>query len=248
MSVLREKIALITGGTTGIGLATARLFHAEGARVFVTGQNADTLAAARAMLPADVEILRADARSISDAENVAARIQATTGGLDIAFLNAGVGRFTPFGAVDEAFYDLHMDVNVKGAVFMLKALLPLLRPGASVLVNSSVVGQKGVANFAIAAASKGALSALVRSLALELAERDIRINAISPGLTATPFLGKFGFPEEVRGAAIDKMVAKIPLKRAGDANEVAQAALFLSSAAASFVTGSDLRVDGGWAA
>jgi NAD(P)-dependent dehydrogenase (short-subunit alcohol dehydrogenase family) len=248
MSILREKVALITGGTTGIGLATARLFHAEGARVFVTGQNADTLAAARAELPADVEILRADARSISDSENVAAKIQATTGGLDIAFLNAGVGRFIPFRAVDEDFYDLHMDVNVKGVVFMLKAVLPLLRPGASVLVNSSVVGQRGVANFAIASASKGALSALVRALAVELAERDIRINAISPGPIATPFFGKFGFPENVREAAIGKMVAKIPFKRAGDANEVAQTALFLSSPAASFVTGSDLRVDGGWGA
>ena len=143
MPQLRDKIALITGGTSGIGLATAALFHSEGARVFVTGQYAETIASARAELPPEVAILRADARSLVDAEAVATTIRDTAGSLDVVFLNAGVGRFLPFSEVDEDFYDLHMDVNVKGAVFTLKAVLPLLRPGASVVVNASVVGREG---------------------------------------------------------------------------------------------------------
>jgi NAD(P)-dependent dehydrogenase (short-subunit alcohol dehydrogenase family) len=244
-STLSGKIALVTGGTTGIGLASARLFHAAGARVVVTGNNPETIDRARRELPDDVLVLRADARKIADAELVAQEIARRFGGLDVVFLNAGVARFAPLGGVDEAFYDDLMDVNVKGVVFTLQKVLPLLRPGASVLVNTSVVDQKGMANASIYSATKGAVGALVRALAVELADRGVRVNAVSPGPIATPIYDKLGMPEAALTSFAESMAAKVPLKRFGGADEVAQAALFLASPASSFMTGAELAVDGG---
>lgn len=245
MSTLTGKVALITGGTTGIGLATARVFHEAGARVVVTGANPDTLSQARAVLPDDVLVLRADARSVSDAAEVAKQIEQRFGGLDIVFLNAGVARFMPLEALDEAFYSDLMDVNVKGVVFTLQKVLPLLRKGASVLVNTSIVDQKGMANASIYSASKGAVSALVRALAVELAGRGIRVNAISPGPITTPIYGKLGLPGEALTAFQSDMTSKVPLGRFGEAEEVAKTALFLASTGASYLTGVEIRVDGG---
>jgi NAD(P)-dependent dehydrogenase (short-subunit alcohol dehydrogenase family) len=245
MSLLSGKIALVTGGTTGIGAATAHLFHAEGARVVVTGSNPATLEAARGQLPDDVVILRADARSLADAERVASEIERRFGGLDIVFLNAGIARFAPLDAVDEAFYDDLMDVNVKGVVFGLQKVLRLLRPGASVLINASAVNGKGFANTSVYSATKGAVAALVRSLAVELAPRQIRVNSISPGPIATPIFGKIGMPQAELDAWQAETVAKIPLQRLGEADEVARTALFLASSASSFITGAEIPVDGG---
>jgi NAD(P)-dependent dehydrogenase (short-subunit alcohol dehydrogenase family) len=242
---LAGKVALITGGTTGIGLATARLFHEEGAQVVITGANADRLAAARRDLPDGVLVVRADARSLEDAERLAKEIGTKFGGLDLLFLNAGVARFAPIEAFDEAFYDDIMDVNVKGLVFTLQKVLPLLRPGASVLVNTSVVSGKGVANASVYSASKGALSALVRSLAVELAPRGVRVNAISPGPIATPIYDKLGMGADAVASFQADMTEKVPLRRFGAADEVARTALFLGSAAASYVTGTEISVDGG---
>jgi len=241
------KFALVTGGTTGIGRSTAELLHAAGARVAITGQNPDTLAAASRELPSDVLVLRSDARSLADATELAAELERRFGKLDVVFLNAGIAQLAPFEAVDEAFYEEHMDVNVKGVVFTLQKLLPLLRPGASIIVNTSVADQRAAPGLSIYSASKGAVAALVRALAVELAPRGVRVNSVCPATILTPIQQKFGLPADVAQATAQKYTARIPLGRFGAAAEVARAVLFLASASASYVTGTELVVDGGLA-
>lgn len=189
--------------------------------MIVTGANPDTLREAREQLPADVLVLEADARSRAGAERVASAIRARHGGLDVAFLNAGIAKLMLFENVDEAFYDEHLDVNVKGLVFVLKEPLPSFRPGASVIVNTSVAAHKRVANMSIYSASKGALASLVRALAVELAPRSIRVNAIAPASIATRVQDEFGLPPHVRAAVEREYTTKIPLARFGAASEVA---------------------------
>lgn len=245
MSQLQGKIALVTGGTTGIGLATAKQFHADGAKVIITGQNPATLEAARRELPDDVLILRADVRSIADTERVAAEIQRRFGGLDVAFLNAGIAHFVPLESVEESFFDDTFDINVKGVFFAVQKLAPLLRPGASVLVTTSVVASRGSATSAVYSASKGAVAAMVRALAAELAPRGIRVNAISPGPIDTPIFSKLTLPKEVVDDFTHGMAQKVPLGRFGRSEEVAKVVSFIASPAASFITGSEIPVDGG---
>jgi len=241
----QDKVVLVTGGTTGIGRAAAGLFHARGARVIVTGHNPATLKAARDSLPAGIEVIAADVRSSDAAAQVAAAIQARGGRLDVAVLNAGIARLAPFEAVDAAAYGEHMDVNVKGVVLTLQKVLPLMPAGASVVMTTSIANEKGSPNLSIYAASKGAVLSLVRSLAVELAPRQIRVNAVSPGPTHTDIQEKFGLPPEVRAAVEKDFSAKIPLGRFGKAEEAANVVLFLASPAASFVTGVEIPVDGG---
>ena len=242
------KFALVTGGTTGIGRATAELLHAAGARVAITGQNPVTLAAAARELPNDVLVLRSDARSLADATQLADEIGQRFGKLDVLFLNAGIAKLAPFEAVDEAFYQEHMDVNVKGVVFTLQKLLPLLGRGASVIVNTSVADQRGAPGLSIYSATKGAVAALVRTLAVELAPRGVRVSSVCPATILTPIQGKFGLPPEVAQAVAKKYTERIPLARFGAAAEVARVVLFLASPAASYITGIELVVDGGLAA
>jgi NAD(P)-dependent dehydrogenase (short-subunit alcohol dehydrogenase family) len=239
------KNVLITGGTTGIGRATAELLHGVGARVAITGQNAETLSAARRELPADVLVLKSDTRSLADATLLAGEIERSFGKLDVLFLNAGIAQLAPFEAVTEAFYEEHMDVNVKGVVFTLQKLLPLLAAGASVIVNTSVADQKGTPGLSIYAATKGAVAALVRTLAVELASRGIRVNSVSPATILTPIQGKFGLPPEVAAATAKAYTERIPLGRFGAADEVAKVVRFLASPAASYITGAEIAVDGG---
>ncbi len=242
---LSGKVALITGGTTGIGRATAELLQRAGARVIVTGRNPETLASARRELPEDVLVLEADARSLSDATRLAAEVERRFGRLDILFLNAGIAQLAAFEAVTEAFYDEHMDVNVKGVIFTLQKLLPFLFSGSSVIVNTSVADQRGTSAMSIYSATKGAVAALVRSLAVELAPRGIRVNSVSPATILTPIQAKFGLPPEVAAQTAAHYSARIPLARFGAAEEVARTVLFLASPAASYITGVELPVDGG---
>jgi NAD(P)-dependent dehydrogenase (short-subunit alcohol dehydrogenase family) len=245
MNDVSGKIALVTGGTTGIGRATAELLHQKGARVIVTGQNPDTLAAARRELSPEIVVLQADARSIADAERLASEVKQRFGKLDVLFLNAGIAQLSPFAAVTESFYAEHMDVNVKGVVFTLQKLLPLLGAGASVVVNTSVADQRGTPMLSIYSASKGAVAALVRCLAVELAPRGIRVNSVCPATIVTPIQAKFGLPPEVAAESAKHYTARIPQNRFGSADEVANAVLFLASSAASYITGVELPVDGG---
>ncbi|MEO7035172.1 MAG: SDR family oxidoreductase [Polyangiaceae bacterium] len=239
------KNVVITGGTTGIGRATAELLYQAGATVVITGQNAETLAAARRELPADILVLKADARSLSDAALLAKEVEQRFGSIDVLFLNAGIAKLAPFDAVDEAFYDEHMDVNVKGVIFTLQKLLPLLAHGSSVIVNTSVADQRGTPGLSIYAATKGAVAALVRSLAVELAGRGIRVNSVSPATILTPIQAKFGLPPEVAAASAKAYQARIPMARFGAAEEVARAVKFLASSASSYMTGTEIPVDGG---
>lgn len=238
----------MTGGTTGIGRATAELFLAAGAKVAVTGNNPETVEAARRALPPDVLVLRADARSIADAERVARAVEERWGKLDVLFLNAGTAKLAPFEAVSEELYAEHLDVNVKGVVFTLQKTLRLMTDGASVIVNTSVSSIRGSANLGIYSATKGAVAGLVRTLALELAPKGIRVNSVAPAMAHTDIQRKFGLPAEMLQAVERDFSKKIPLARYGEAAEVAAAVLFLASPAASFITGVELPVDGGLSA
>lgn len=242
---LQDKVALITGGTSGIGLATALRFYEQGARVVVTGQSQTNIDKAKAALPDDVLVLKADARSLADSARVASEIERRFGGLDVVFLNAGVAQFAPIELSEEALFDDIFDVNVKGLFYTLKAVLPLLRQGASIIANTSVVSTKGIANASVYSASKAAVGALVRSLSVELAPKGVRVNSISPGPIETPIYDKLGLPAEAVAGFRQGMTGQVPLRRFGASDEVAQAALFLASTASSYVTGTELPVDGG---
>ena len=245
MARLEGKTALITGGTTGIGLATAKRFLQEGARLAITGRNEETLAAARRVLGDDALILRSDAGKVADQAALAARLRESFGRLDAVFINAGTGTFQPIEAVEAEEFDRQFAINVKGPLFLLKALSPLLASPASVILNASIAGSLGMANAAIYGATKGALLSVMRVAAAEWAERKIRVNAISPGPISTPIYDKLGMPPDVVAAFGERMKQSVPMKRFGDADEVASVAVFLASADSTYITGTEITVDGG---
>jgi NAD(P)-dependent dehydrogenase (short-subunit alcohol dehydrogenase family) len=239
------QVALVTGGTTGIGLATAQVLHKRGYAVMVTGRNADSLAAAQRVLPDDVVVFRADARSVADADAVAAELSRRFGQLDLAFLNAGVTSLVPLEALDEETYDWHFDTNLKGQVFLLQKVLPLLGRGSSVVLTSSTGSDRGNPGMAVYAATKGAQLSLMRTLAVELAPRGIRVNAVSPGPIETPMMTKLGMPADMLDDFKVSFAARIPTGRFGTPEEIGNAVAFLGSAEASYITGANLVVDGG---
>lgn len=244
---LTGKIALITGGTTGIGLATARRFLDAGATVLVTGRNPETLAAARAELGNRAEVLASDAADPAAISALFAHVQQRHGRLDVLFLNAGVALFAPLEQAPVDMFDRMWAVNVRGPWLALQAALPLLQPGASVVVNTSVVGEKGMPGASAYGATKAALRSIVRTAAAELSPRGIRINAVSPGPIETPIYGKLGMPAAAAQDFAAGVLAQVPLGRFGRAEEVASTALFLASAASSFIQGTEIAVDGGMA-
>ncbi len=245
MGRLTGKVALVTGGTTGIGFATARLFAGEGATVIVTGRNEDTVAAARKELAGSAEVIASDARDRSQIRALIERIRAMHGRIDVLFLNAGIAKFAPIADTDDEIIAEQIEVNYFGPFLTLREALPLLGNGASVIVNTTVVAGRGMPNTASYAASKAALAALARVAARELAPRGIRVNAVSPGPIATPIFGKMGLAGPALKGLQEQMAASVPLQRFGSAEEVARTALFLASDDSSYVSGQELGVDGG---
>ena len=246
MNILKDKIALITGGTSGIGAATAKCFQAEGAVVIVTGSNPATLEAARKDLPG-IEVIASDAGSVPATKSLIDGVQAKHGRIDVLFVNAGIAKFAPFAMVDEDFFDAQFDINVRGAYFVIKYAAPVMTDGGSIILTSSIAGVRGGDNLTVYAASKAAVRSFGRTFATELAPRRIRVNTISPGPIETPIFGKVGLPPEQLNGMMEGMISRIPLKRVGQPQEVAAAALFLASSQSSFTTGQELFVDGGLA-
>ncbi len=246
MGRLDDKTALITGGTTGIGFATAKQFLHEGARVMITGQNEARLEAAAQELGQGVVPVRADVRSLDELTALVDRVRGTFGGLDVLFANAGVGSFAPLEAIDEAFYDTQFDINVKGVFFTVQRLQGALNEGASVVLNASAVHEKGSPMGSVYFATKAAVRSFARSLAAELPPRKVRVNVVSPGFVFTDFQAKMGLPPEALDAFAASIRQASPLGREGKPHEIAHAVVFLASDEASFVTGEDLVVDGGY--
>lgn len=245
MGRLNHKTALITGGTTGIGLATARLFQQEGARVAITGQDEGRVAQAAALLGPGVLALRADVASRSEMEAVAQRVKDEFGGLDVLFANAGIAQPRPIGEVDADHLDRLIDVNFKGVVHSVQTMLPLLRNPSSVVLNATTMIERGIAGMSIYSATKAAVRSLARTLSAELVHRGVRVNAVSPGLVETPIYGKLGLPPEAVKAWGEQLLAGVPAQRFGRDDEIAKAVLFLASDDSTYVLGENLLVDGG---
>lgn len=250
--MLKNKTALITGGSSGIGLASAKLLRDNGARVAISGRDIAALNKAREILGDDVLTLEADVRSHDDLARMAAQVKEAFGGLDIFFANAGVAYTTPLATTTEAQFDGLMNINVKGAFFSIQAVEPIMREGGSIILNTAWLNQVGAPGRAALSASKAAVRSFARTLSAELLPRRIRVNAISPGLIATPILrgvGQSEHPgqtEEQFQAYIKGAADLIPLGRLGSAEEIANAVLFLASDASSYMLGSELVVDGGF--
>ncbi len=242
---LQGKIALVTGGSAGIGLAAARAFIDAGAFVYITGRRQQELDAALATLGPQAAGVRTDAACLDDVRSLFSRIAENHGRLDILYANAGFYEFARLGEITEEHIDRSFDTNVRGLVFAVQGALPLMREGGSVILTGSIVASKGAEAFSIYAASKAAVRSLARSWAVELKDRGVRVNVVSPGPIDTPGLGGLaGDPGNLVQLKQD-LVLTIPMARMGRPDEVARAVLFLASDAASFVTGTELAVDGG---
>ncbi|HEY6225201.1 MAG TPA: glucose 1-dehydrogenase [Gemmatimonadales bacterium] len=243
---LAGKIALITGGNSGIGLATAEEFLKAGASVVITGRDPGTLQSAssrlRELAAADrLVAMRADVTVAQQVDHAMQEVRARFGRLDVLFVNAGIAEFVPIAEVTEQHFDRIFAANVKGAYFTIQKALPLLAPGASIILNSSIAGMLGMPATSVYAASKAAVRSLARTLSADLVDRGIRVNVISPGPVATPILDRVGLSPEAR----EDFAARVPLKRLGDPREIAHAAVFLASDESTFLVGAELVADGG---
>ncbi len=244
MAKLDGKIALISGGTTGIGAATARLFQSEGATVIVTGSSAKSVDAAKAELPG-VEAVISDVADAAASKTLVDHLVARHGRIDVLFANAGIARFAPLDQVDEAFFDKQFDVNVKGVFFLVKHAAPVMPQGGAIILTASVAGASGgLPGAAVYGATKAAVRSFGRTFARELLPHGIRVNTVSPGPIVTPILDREGFSPAQKDAFIEGAKTRIPLARTGTAEEVAAAVLYLA-ADATYTTGAELFVDGG---
>jgi NAD(P)-dependent dehydrogenase (short-subunit alcohol dehydrogenase family) len=245
MNRLQGKRALITGGTSGIGLETAHLFRQEGARVAVTGKNPATLESAQRELGAEVIVIPSDASDVAAQKAVAVRIREAFGGLDVLFLNAGIAELRPVEKWDEAGFDRCFATNVKGPFFLIQSLLPLLANPASIVVNASVNAHVGMPNSSVYGASKAAILSMSRTLSGELLPRGVRVNAISPGPISTPLYGKLGFSDAELKSVAASIQSQVPAGRFGQAREIAQAAVYLAADESAYMAGAELMIDGG---
>jgi NAD(P)-dependent dehydrogenase (short-subunit alcohol dehydrogenase family) len=245
MSRLQNKTALITGGNSGIGFATAKEFLEQGATVIITGRNQAALDEAKRSLQGKVHTILSDTSNLSDIKQLSKQVQEITPNLDVVFINAGIGKFAPIEAVTEEHYDEQFNINVKGAYFTIQAVLPLIKDGGSIILNTSINAHMGMATTSVYSATKAALLTLARTLSSELLPRRIRVNAISPGPVTTPILNKTGLTDEQVGNVKAGIQSQVPLGRFGDAAEIAKVATFFASDDSTFVLGAELIADGG---
>jgi len=244
---LEGKVALITGGNSGIGLATAKQFVNEGAYVFITGRREAELAAAKKQIGKNVTAIQGDVSNLDDLDRLFVQIKKEKGKIDIVFANAGVARYAPLGTITEDFFDSIFDINVKGVLFTVQKSLPLLRDGGSIILNASIVATKGLSSNSVYSATKAAVRSFARTWTTDLKDRRIRVNAISPGPIDTPGLSELLASSET-GEQRKKMISTtVPLGRFGRPEEIAKAVVFLASDDASYITGIELFVDGGFA-
>jgi NAD(P)-dependent dehydrogenase (short-subunit alcohol dehydrogenase family) len=245
MGKLEGKVAVITGGNSGIGLATAKEFREQGARVVITGRDQRTLDEAAREIGGDVLAVRSDASSLADIDKLFAAVKDRFGKIDVLFVNAGIAEFTPLETVTEERFDSIMGVNFKGAYFMIQKALPYINDNASVILNSSVVAHIGLPSSSVYAASKAALISLARTLSADLLGRGIRVNAVSPGPVATPIFGRMGQSPDALEGTKKQFEDQVPMKRLGQPEEIAKAVLFLASSDSSFLLGTEIVADGG---
>jgi len=241
----KNKVAVVTGGNSGIGLATARAFVREGAKVAITGRSDATLKAAQKELGPDVLAIKADFSRVSEIATAMDRIKERFGRIDALFVNAGIGKFVPVEEVTEAFFDETMATNLKGAFFTVQKAIPLLSRGSAVVLNASVNAHLGMPGSTVYGATKAAVVNLAKTLSADLLQRGIRVNVVSPGPIATPILDRMGFSEEETRQLKDRITEQVPLKRFGHPDEIAAAVLYLSSSESAYVVGTELVVDGG---
>jgi len=245
MNRFNTTTILVTGGSSGIGLAAARAFASEGARVVITGRDAASLEQAKALIGPETVALVNDAGSLADAKALGATLAAADLRLDAVFLNAGTAKFAAFPDVDEALWDQIFSTNTKGPYFQVQVLLPLLNPGASIVINGSINAHIGMPNSSVYAASKAALISLAKTLSAELLPRGVRVNVLSPGPVATPLYGKLGLDAATLETTAAQIQNQIPLGRFGTPDEIASTVLHLSSPESAFIVGTEIIADGG---
>ena len=244
---LSNKVALVTGGSSGIGLATAKRFASEGAYVFITGRRQAELDAAATELGGNATAVRGDVANLADLDRLFETIKQEKGRLDVLFANAGGGGLAPLGQITEELFDRTFNTNVRGLLFTVQKALPLMPPGSSIILNASTTSIKGTPAFSVYSATKAAVRSFARNWTLDLKESKIRVNAISPGVVPTPGYDQMGLTKEQLQGFVDFMVTSIPLGRVGTTDEIAKAVVFLASDDSSFVNGVELFVDGGMA-
>jgi len=247
MNKLEGKTALITGGTSGIGLATAKAFVNEGAYVFITGRREAELAATVKEIGRNIAGIQGDVSNLGDLDRLFAQIKKEKGRLDIVFANAGVAKLAPLGTITEEFYDSIFNINVKGVLFTVQKALPLLPDRASIILNASIVASKGLSSNSVYSATKAAVRSFARTWTTDLKDRGIRVNAVSPGSIDTPGLSDLLASSETGQQRLKMLASAVPLGRLGTPDEIAKAVVFLASDDSSYVTGTELFVDGGFA-
>jgi NAD(P)-dependent dehydrogenase (short-subunit alcohol dehydrogenase family) len=245
MGKLEGKVAVVTGGNSGIGLATAKRFQQEGAKVVISGRSKKTLDEAVRTIGNGVLSIQADVANLADLDKLYKEVSDKLGKIDVLFVNAGVAKFAPLAETSESTYDEQFDINIKGAYFTIQKAVPLLNDGASIILNTSVADIKGNEGTSAYSATKAALRSIARTAAAELVGRGIRVNAVAPGPIVTPIFGRTGLPKEAVDEFARQIIEKVPMKRFGQPEEVAATVAFLASEDASYITGVEINVDGG---